>query len=134
AGLFVGAGLLALIVLLGNLLLANRLTPPVDPERPGRLKTVAGRLVDAQRQAERTARSRATGGSFGPFGAAGARSGGGELSFSFDAEEMPDIVPLGTWAIAGVAVLLALGVAGAVTGAWETLLLWIHRVPFSPTQ
>ena len=47
---------------------------------------------------------------------------------------MPDVVPLGTWAIAGVAVLLALGVAGAVTGAWETLLLWIHRVPFSPTQ
>ena len=134
AGLFVGAGLLALIVLLGNLLLANRLTPPVDPERPGRLKTVAGRLVDAQRQAERSARSRATGGSFGPFGAAGARSGGGELSFSFDAEDMPDVVPLGTWAIAGVAVLLALGVAGAVTGAWETLLLWIHRVPFSPTQ
>ena len=58
AGLFVGAGLLALIVLLGNLLLANRLTPPVDPERPGRLRTVAGRLVDAQRQAERSARSR----------------------------------------------------------------------------
>ncbi len=134
AGLFVGAGLLALIVLLGNLLLADRLTPPVDPERPGRLKTVAGRLVDAQRQAERSARSRATGGSLGPFGAAGARSGGGELSFSFDAEDMPDVVPLGTWAIAGVAVLLALGVAGAVTGAWETLLLWIHRVPFSPTQ
>ena len=134
AGLFVGAGLLALIVLLGNLLLANRLTPPVDPERPGRLKTVAGRLVDAQRQAERSARSRATGGTLGPFGAAGARSGGGELSFSFDAEDMPDVVPLGTWAIAGVAVLLALGVAGAVTGAWETLLLWIHRVPFSPTQ
>ena len=45
AGLFVGVGLLALIVLLGNLLLANRLTPPVDPERPGRLRTVAGRLV-----------------------------------------------------------------------------------------
>jgi uncharacterized membrane protein (UPF0182 family) len=134
AGLFVGAGLLALIVLLGNLLLANRLTPPVDPERPGRLKTVAGRLADAQRQAERSARLRATGGSFGPFGAAGARSGGGELSFSFDAEDMPDVVPLGTWVIAGVAVLLALGVAGAVTGAWETLLLWIHRVPFSPTQ
>ncbi len=134
AGLFVGAGVLALVVLLGNLLLANRLTPPVDPERPGRLRAVAGRLADAQRQAERTARQRASGGSFGPFGAAGARPGGGELSFSFDAEDMPDVVPIGTWAIAGVAVLLALGVAGAVTGAWETLLLWIHRVPFSPTQ
>ncbi len=36
--------------------------------------------------------------------------------------------------LAGVAVLLALGIAGAVTGVWETLLLWIHRVPFSSTQ
>ena len=62
------------------------------------------------------------------------RSGGGELSFTFDAEEIPDIVPIGTWVIAGVAVLLALGVAGAVAGAWETVMLWSNRVPFSATQ
>ena len=62
AGLFIGAGLLALVVLLGNLIIANRLAPPPDPERPGRLRAVAGRVAEAQRQAERSARARAGGG------------------------------------------------------------------------
>ena len=134
AGLFIGAGLLALVVLLGNLLIANRLAPPPDPERPGQLRVVAGRLAEAQRQAEQSARARATTGPLGAFGISGRRQGTGELTFSWEGEEIPDIVPIGTWVIAGVAVLLALGIAGAVSGAWETLMLWIHRVPFSPTQ
>ena len=134
AGLFISAGVLALVVLLGNLLIANRLAPPPDPERPGQLRVVAGRLAEAQRQAERSARARATSSPFGAFGVSGGRQGTGELTFSWEGEEIPDIVPIGTWVIAGVAVLLALGIAGAVSGAWETLMLWIHRVPFSPTQ
>ena len=133
-GLFAGALLLALVVLVGNLLLANKLTPPVDPERPGRLRAMAGRLAEAQRQAEQGARLRATGGSFGPFGASRGRSGSGDATFTFEGEDLPDLVPIGTWVLAGVAILLALGIAGAVTGVWETLLLWIHRVPFSSTQ
>ena len=133
--LFVGAGVLALVVLLGNLLLANRLVPPPDPERPGRLRNVAGRLAEAQRQAERNARMRTTGNPYGGFGGPGMRvPEGGGATFTFDAEEIPDIVPIGTWVIAGFAVLLALGVAGAVAGAWETVMLWSNRVPFSPTQ
>ena len=134
AGLFIAAAVLALVVLLGNLLIANRMAPPPDPERPGQLRVVAGRLAEAQRQAERSARARATGGPFGAFGVSGGRQGTGELTFSWEGEEIPDIVPIGNWVIAAVAVLLALGIAGAVTGAWETLMLWIHRVPFSATQ
>ena len=44
------------------------------------------------------------------------------------------------WVIALVAVLLALGIAGSVSGAWATILLWVNRVPFiagrrpSPTR
>ena len=134
AWLFVGAGVLALVILLGNLLLANRLVPPPDPERPGRLRNVAGRIAEAQRQAERNARQRASGNPYGGFGGPGMRVPEGGATFTFDAEEMPDIVPIGTWVIAGFAVLLALGVAGAVAGAWETVMLWTNRVPFSPTQ
>ena len=29
---------------------------------------------------------------------------------------------------------IALGIAGSVSGAWNTLLLWINRVPFSPDR
>ena len=41
------------------------------PTGPGRLRAVAGRLAEAQRQAERNARLRATGGPFGAFGVPG---------------------------------------------------------------
>ncbi len=134
AGLFVGSLLLALVVLLGNLIVAGWLTPPVDPERPGQFRTVADRIAQAQRQAEWNARGRSTGGGFGPFGGPGAgRSHGAEFAFA-GGESMPDLVPVGGWVIAGFAVLLALGVAGAVSGAWETLLLWVNRVPFSTTS
>ena len=44
-GLFVVGVLAALVVLLGNLWLAGRLAPPPDPERPGRLRTIAGRAL-----------------------------------------------------------------------------------------
>ena len=132
-GLFVGGLVIASIVLLGNLVLAGRLTPPVDPERPGRLRAIVDRLGEAQRQAERGARM--SGGQLrGPFGGgAGGPGGRGDATFVFEPDEMPDITPLARWLIAGFAVLLALGVAGSVSGAWETLLLWVNRVPFSTT-
>ena len=102
--------------------------PPI-PSGPGRLKTVDGpaRRRPAPGRAQRPARRRPAGRSEQPA------RGRPAPTFVFDAEDMPDLVPLGTWAIALFAVLLALGVAGAVPGAWETLLLWINRVPFSPT-
>ena len=133
-GLFAAALAIALVVLLGNLAVAGRLAPPPDPERPGRLRAIASRLGEAQRQAERSAR--ASGQLRGPFG--GPLGGGAgvrdEGTFVFEPEELPDIVPIGRWVIAGFAILLALGVAGTVSGAWDTILLWANRVPFSPTQ
>ena len=40
---------------------------------------------------------------------------------------------MASWAIAGFALLLAIGIGGAISGAWDTLLLWVNRVPFSTT-
>jgi uncharacterized membrane protein (UPF0182 family) len=127
AGLFVAGLLIALVLLLGNLALAGRLTPPADPERPNRLRAMADRLAQAQRQAEWNARMRGPGRPFGP--APGPRAPSVELALG---DEIPDLVPVGRWIIAGFAALLAIGFAGAVSGAWTTLLLWVHRVPYSP--
>ncbi|MEO5964435.1 MAG: UPF0182 family protein, partial [Candidatus Limnocylindrales bacterium] len=129
-GLFVAGLVVALVVLLGNLWLGGRLVPPVDPDRPGRLREWTDRLTDVQRRAEQNAR---LGGTSNPFGGQGVRAPAGP-NFVFEAEDMPDLVPVGTWVIGGFGVLLALGVAGAVSGAWDTLLLWANRVPFSPTS
>ena len=130
-GLFTAALVVALVVLLFNLWLAGRLAPPPDPDKPGRLRQVAERLGEAQRQAERNARMAGGRGrpGAGPFPGRGADEDGGGL---FDAEDIPDLVPVARWVIAIVAVMLALGIAGTVSGAWTTLLLWVNRVPYSP--
>src|SRR5262249_11164125 len=47
--------------------------------------------------------------------------------------DLPDPVPVGRVVIAVVAALVALSVGGAVAGGWQTIVLWIHRVPFDPT-
>jgi hypothetical protein len=127
-GLFAAGLLLALVVLLGNLWLAGKLAPPPDPAKPGRLRDWTDRLSEAQRRAEQSSR---LGGSGGPLGG-GPRQPSGP-TFVFEADDMPDLVPIGTWVIALFAALLAIGVAGAVATSWETLLLWVNRVPFSPT-
>ena len=138
AGLFALALVVTLLFLLVNLWVAGRLAPGHDPTRPGRLKATIDRWTEQQRQAQRQAEhnSRLRGeaplgpgsvfGPGGPFGSGIRASGGFE-------GEMPDMTPLAKWAIAGVALLVALGVAGAVSGAWDTVLLWVHRVPYSPT-
>ena len=125
-GLFAVALVLALVVLLGNLWLAGRFVPPVDPDKPGVFRSWTDRITEAQRRAEHNARLGGT----GPYGVGRQPSG---PTFVFETDEIPNLVPVGTWVVALFAVLLALGVAGAVSGAWETLLLWVNRVPFSPT-
>jgi uncharacterized membrane protein (UPF0182 family) len=125
AGLFVGGTALALVALLGTLWLAGRLVPPPDPSRPGVLRSWSERISEAQRRAEHNARLGGTG-PFGPRQPAGP-------TVAFEADDMPDMVPVGTWVIALVSVLVALGVGGAVSGAWETILLRANSVPFSPT-
>src|SRR5258708_687258 len=47
--------------------------------------------------------------------------------------DLPDPVPFGRTIIIIVAILAALGIAGTVTGSWETIVLWQHRVPFDPS-
>ena len=126
-----------LVFLLVNLWLAGRFIPPHDPARPGRIRETMDRWTETQRQAQRQAEhgARLRGeplnnspfGAGGPFGPA-IRVGGG-----FDGGEVPDITPLAKWAIAGVCILVALGVAGAIAGAWDTIQLWAHRVPYSAT-
>lgn len=138
AGLFALGLVVALVVLVGNVWLAGRLTPPADPERPGGLKMMADRIGEAQRQAERQARMAGPGGPASPFGRGGSfgsgiRVGGEGGSAILSQEDMPDFVPLAGWALGAVAVLLAIGVGASLSGSWDTIQLWIHRVPFSPT-
>src|SRR5512141_155186 len=104
AGLFAATLAIAAVVLLGNLWLAGRLVPPPNPERPGGLRSIADRIAEAQRQADRGARM--AGGQFrgpfgGPFGTPSGPAGREEAAFSFD-EDMPDLVPLARLIIAGV--------------------------------
>ena len=50
---------------------------------------------------------------------------------AWNADDFPDLSPIATWVLAGLVVLFALGVAGSLATAWETVLLWQNRVPFS---
>lgn len=134
AGLFVAGLVAALLILFLNFWLARRLTPPAHPDRPGRLRAITERLVDAQRTARMDGGQGGPAGQGGPGGlfGAGVRSGrGDEATFSFEPGDIPDLAPLAGWAIGGFALLLALGIGGAVSAAWDTLLLWVNRVPFS---
>jgi uncharacterized membrane protein (UPF0182 family) len=123
-GLFVVGLVLALVVLLGNLWLAGRLTPP--PIRGGgTFRSLFDRLNEAAQAAESArmggARRYDPGGDRRPAGVV------------WTAEDLPDLGPIATWVLAGLAVLFALGVAGSLATAWETVLLWQNRVPFSET-
>ena len=122
--LFVAGLVLALVVLLGNLWLAGRLTPP--PIRGGgTFRSLFDRLNEAAQAAESSrmggARRYDPGRDRRPAGVA------------WTAEDLPDLGPIATWVLAGLAVLFALGVAGSLATAWETVLLWQNRVPFSET-
>ena len=46
---------------------------------------------------------------------------------------MPDGRRWAAGCLAGLALFIALLIGGALSGAWETVLLYLHRVPFSPT-
>jgi hypothetical protein len=129
-GLGVGALALAAIVLYVNLWLAGRLTPPPVAGGRSSLRSVVDRLNAAAQSADDRrgpSRSAFGGGPRGRFG-----EGGGQ-AVVFDVGEMPDLTPLAGWVLGGIALLIALIIGASVSGAWETVLLWIHRVPFSTT-
>jgi len=116
AALFLVGTVVALVVLLGNLAVARRLIPSIGPGGPS------------------------AGGGFGDIldrmGRAAASRGGWEAGprpIVIDRDALPDMTPVATIVIVVLSVLVAIGVGGALAADWQTILLWIHRVPFSPT-
>jgi uncharacterized protein len=129
-GLGVGAFVVAAIVLLGNLWLAGRLTPPPSADGSGSLRSLVDRFNDAAQAADER-----RGGSRSGFGGGRDRFGNQTAgAITFDVGDVPDLTPLAGWALGALALFLALLIGGSVSGAWETVLLWIHRVPFSATS
>ncbi len=96
--------------------------PPGEPGRgPSSLSSLFDRLNEAAQQG------------------AQARSGVGRRyqpeearTVTFAAEDIPDLTPVAKVVLVVVSVLIALTIAGTVAAAWETVLLWQNRVPFSP--
>jgi uncharacterized membrane protein (UPF0182 family) len=111
AGLFGGVTVLALIVLLGNLWLARRLAPPPDGV-PGTFRDLFERLNEANFTGGRDPRD------------------GTPRPITVSAETIPDLTPTATIVLVGLSVVGALLVGAAGAAAWQTVLLWINRVPF----
>ncbi len=138
-GLFILGLVIALVFFGGNLWLAGRLAPP--PGTGGdRIRAWAARVAEAARGSADTfgGRDAFSGIRRPPFGPGGGPDDGargrptrpiGTPSFSLD--DMPDLTPLAGVALAILAILAALGTAGTLSGNWETVTLWQHRVPFA---
>jgi uncharacterized membrane protein (UPF0182 family) len=127
AFLFLATLAVALVFLLGNLWIAGRLTPP-PAEGGNRIGGLFERLGAAARD---TTQSRGPWEGSGPFGNVGRP--GGPRPIVIEAQEIPDLTPLAGVLLAVFAVIIALGVAGAASTAWETFLLWRNQVPFAAT-
>jgi hypothetical protein len=121
---FIGL-VLALIAFLGNLWLASRLIPPTVTGG-GTFRGLIDRLNQAAQAAEssRTTNARRWEQPGRPRPAAP----------TWSADDLPDLTPIAGWVLAGLGVFVALGVAGSLGTAWETILLWQNRVPYSATE
>ncbi len=126
-GLFAGIFVLAAAILLANLWIAGRLSPPPGTERSGSLRSFIDRVNDAAQAAD-IRRDRPG----GIYGMRGREVQQGPV-VTFDTGDLPDLTPIAGVALVVLALLIALAIAGSVSSAWETVLLWIHRVPYSPT-
>jgi len=126
-GLFALGGVAALVVLLGNIWLAGRLSPAGSGGAVGggTLRSWIDRLNEAAANADPGRSERSQWDRWN-------RSSTGEPT-NVTPLDLPDPVPLGRTVIIIVAILAALGIAGTVTGSWETIVLWQHRVPFDPS-
>lgn len=114
-GLFVGATALSLAIILVNVTIAGRLSPPI----PGGRSPLRG-LFDRLNEAADPRRGRWDGG------------GGGPRPITIGPDDIPDLTPIAGGILAGLAVLVALTIGASVAASWETILLWANRVPFSP--
>ncbi len=134
AVLFAAVFVVVALFLGGNIWLAGRLAPPPDPERASSVGGFANRLGEAfgidtrdvspmsgPRGRRPTGRPGFEGAGFGP---------GGVGTISFDAEDLPDLVPVFRWLLIGLAVIIALGAAASAAGQWETVQLWRNQVPY----
>ena len=133
-GLFAAGLLVALLFLLANLWLAGRLAPPPDAAAGKRMRGFVGRLGDAARASTEGQLGRTDQFGFQRRGPAGRPAEGApppRPTITFEADEMPDLSPLVISGLAVIAVLAAVGTAGALSGSWDTILLWQNRVPFA---
>jgi uncharacterized membrane protein (UPF0182 family) len=119
AGLFALGGLVALVMLFGNLWLAGRLAVPPADGSPGIVRSWIDRMNQAATDR--------------PGGASWRGGFGGQYAQPTVDFDFPDGVRIGRYVLTGFAILVILGAAAAFSGAWETILLWQNRVPFSPT-
>lgn len=146
AGLFAGTFVVSLILLLAGLFLADRSVPRGTGTGNAGIGSFFERLAEAAREAEegnRSGRRSTMRGSYpGPYSdrADGPSSPGNPIGrppyntvgsgLGFD--DMPDFGPIARIGLTILAVLIALGIAGSVASQWETIQLFIHRVPYAP--
>ena len=121
-GLFALGTIAVLVILFANLWLAGRLLPPGTADG-GTIRSFIDRLNEA---AERSQQARGA-----PWEQTGRRRSGSMIDVT--PAEMPDPTPLGRWIIGVVAVLAAITIGGSLAANWETVLLWLNRVPFDPS-
>ena len=136
-GLFALGLVVALVFLLVNIWLAGRLAPPPGTGAGERFRAFVDRLGQTARTTgESPFRNR-----YDPFGQArrgpfgsdeDSRPGGiRPVGPSLTTADLPDLRPLGVIVLVILAVLVALGTAGALSGSWETVALYANRVPFA---
>jgi len=136
-GLFALGLVVALVFLLVNIWLAGRLAPPPGTGAGERFRAFVDRLGQTARTSgESPFRNR-----YDPFGQArrgpfgsdeDSRPGGiRPVGPSLTTADLPDLRPLGVIVLVILAVLVALGTAGALSGSWETVALYANRVPFA---
>ena len=114
AGLFVGVTLIALVVFLGNLWLARRLAPPPDGV-PGTFRDLFERLSEAGLTGARDPRN---------------PRDDSPRPITMSAESIPDLTPTASIVLLVLSIAGALLIGAAGAAAWQTVALWLNRVPF----
>ncbi len=137
AGLFVLGLALALAFLLVNIWLAGRLAPPPGAGAGERFRAFVDRLGQSARTTgESPFRVR-----YDPFGEARRRPSGDRdddsplgirpVGPSLTTADLPDLRPVSIVVLVILALLVALGTAGALSSSWSTVALYANRVPFA---
>ena len=117
----------ALVLLLGNLWLAGRIAPPAEGSgASGSVRGWIDRLNEAVLDSEQRSRGRDM------LGGRPGQGPRGPIDVTPPSYDIPDATPIGRVVIVVVAIFIALTVGGALASNWQTVLLWVNRVPFDP--